>query len=1843
MKKNRMRIKSCLSFLFKGFSCQQQFWDLKKYLFLIALCALCYFNVLDANGNPASLSISTEKLMYLASEPVQISSQYEHTGDALILGGELKLQVKATAASKMWETWSDQVDFQVLTKWGIDTFNTPGKVTLLPISDDFNAGFLNTDRWIPYSQGAEKPEVVDGALRIYLPYDKLGHVPSSLVKFNGMFTGDFDVYTDYKITEPWYDGDNHPATLSVSVDNFNVYVNVWGSTPTYGSYFTNSPLESRPGAAMEGKLRVSRQGSTYRTYYWDENSWVLFKEYLNRPAGPAMFFLRTFGDHGNQESFYDNFTSQGKTYCSSGTFMLLCYRDDTGSWGDLSFLAEQPENTSVKFRTRTAGYYQNLSDGPWSGYITESGSAITSAPGKWIEIEVSLATTDPSVTPVLDSVTVSRGTDIGDVIWETVSSIDIYPGASFSLDFEFIPKSIDGNFQIGGKFQIEGVLSDAQGQILAAAFEDLYLFQGTEGLKIDTDDAPDSVSVFDGLTYSLLVVNAGEDIATDVVLTDQLPSSTLFVSAESTQGSCVEEDGIVTCSIGDLAPFSAARVNIKTVPIFVGSIQNTATLSATSSDPDTSDNEKIFTTIVNPLDGDYDISDSPFDLAVTQVSPVYSGNIDGSRLVFNGIGFDTSTSIAIIDADGVQHDPVSVDVESLMTLSATFDFSQIPPGRYDIKVYNTDHTQVIERGFEIIEAERPELETHLILPGSFGRHAVTTIYVEYKNKGNVPMPAPLLVLQSADPDGSDRPILTFDPANVIRNLRTSTMPSGAFHSARFLADGDDMDSPGFLMPGESGRMPIYYTGLLRPWDFSDREVEFKLKIITTAEEEPYDWDAAKEDYQPDHIPSEAWDIIFDTVAMDTGPTWGDFVAMLSENASFLHYHTGESVRDWQELFRFELLQAMGHGPLPVLDSRTDISVSAPGLPLAFHRAFSSSIAARHTDGPLGKGWSHSWQVDIFEEEEGDVILTQSGNRIRFEPSERGGYFSPPGIHLQLTQSEGAFVLTSHSGTVVYFREDGKLDYMEDLNGNQITADYADDQLSVLTHSCGSFLAFEYDGFGHISRISDQTGGRDVQYNYNGGQLSEVLDTSGRITIYDYFDQGAAAFAIETITDPAGLRQNFTYDANGRLDTVSYNDNAPVSLEYYIGRVSLTNEADNSVQKIYYDTRGQIIKSISPLLQVSTNEFDSVGNRVKTIGPDGHSIEFDYDKDGNPIEIIDPLGQSIRMDYGLFNRMTGITDPTDNEISYGYDSIGNLVSQVFPDGTSTSYVHDDTGSLIQQVDRNGKIIQYSRDNNGRVVSIQLNDGTGRAYEYDAQDRLVSVTDSAGTIFLEYTPADFLRRITYPEGRFVEYTYDSAGRKASMTDHSGHRLDYQYNPDGLLETIVENQTLTIAAYSYDEMLRLIQKTSGNGVCTIYEYDLAGRLERTTSYTGDGILLSDYVYAYDQMNRRVSMETIYGVWVYTYDTTGQLTKAVFAASDPDVEDREIVYTYDSVGNRVTESLNGQTTHYTADPMKQYVQAGSMTFEYDDTGNLVSKTNGTDTWIYTYNDENRLISNTGPDGSFEYRYNGLGFLSEVTENGTTTHFLTDPSGLGNIVSEYDDAGSLAARYNYGMGLISKNDNYYTFDGSGNVSEMTGPDSTVLNTYGYDPFGHAIINDESVENSFTFAGQFGVKQAGNDLLYMRNRFYSPSTGRFITEDPIGFAGGDISFYRYVLNDPVNLVDPDGLIGKFLFEQFISRSVTSISNAYLDIEPPGRRIISVGLGGVVGGAVTGAVFGTPVVGLGAVPTAIIGGVAGLSSGLIIQTTIEAAGLGQVFEDFTKEMQNNFFESFEGWTDSNPCE
>ena len=243
-------------------------------------------------------------------------------------------------------------------------------------------------------------------------------------------------------------------------------------------------------------------------------------------------------------------------------------------------------------------------------------------------------------------------------------------------------------------------------------------------------------------------------------------------------------------------------------------------------------------------------------------------------------------------------------------------------------------------------------------------------------------------------------------------------------------------------------------------------------------------------------------------------------------------------------------------------------------------------------------------------------------------------------------------------------------------------------------------------------------------------------------------------------------------------------------------------------------------------------------------------------------------------------------------------------------------------------------------------------------------------------------------------------------------------------------------------------------------------------------------------------------------------------------------IQYEYDAAGNRFAVTDNGVRTPYVTNDLNQYLQVGSDVRTYDTDGNL--KTDAADGATYAYDDENRLVSVVDASGSVQYEYDALGNRIAKVEGGVRTEYLPDPTGLTNVVAEYDASGNVIARYVHGgFGLVSRHDAggsvaFYDHDALGSTAALTGSDGSAVNTYSYLPFGEALTHSETVPNPFEYVGQFGVQRDGNGLDYMRARYYSSDDGRFINEDPIGVAGG-LNLYNYTRNSPTDSIDPLGL------------------------------------------------------------------------------------------------------------------
>ncbi len=162
-------------------------------------------------------------------------------------------------------------------------------------------------------------------------------------------------------------------------------------------------------------------------------------------------------------------------------------------------------------------------------------------------------------------------------------------------------------------------------------------------LSITKSDAADPVTVGDEVVYSITVSNAGPVDATGVIVTDDLPSSATFGSADPSQGSCARSGGTVTCDLGGLAAAANATITLTVTADQVGTITNTATVSGDQEDPNIGNDSATEETTVLGV---------PADLSITKFAQAdfvaLGGDIVYTITVLNG-GPSDATGVEVTD------------------------------------------------------------------------------------------------------------------------------------------------------------------------------------------------------------------------------------------------------------------------------------------------------------------------------------------------------------------------------------------------------------------------------------------------------------------------------------------------------------------------------------------------------------------------------------------------------------------------------------------------------------------------------------------------------------------------------------------------------------------------------------------------------------------------------------------------------------------------------------------------------------------------------------------------------------------------------------------------------------------------------------------------------------------------------------------------------------------------------------------------------------------------------------------------------------------------------------------
>lgn len=662
--------------------------------------------------------------------------------------------------------------------------------------------------------------------------------------------------------------------------------------------------------------------------------------------------------------------------------------------------------------------------------------------------------------------------------------------------------------------------------------------------------------------------------------------------------------------------------------------------------------------------------------------------------------------------------------------------------------------------------------------------------------------------------------------------------------------------------------------------------------------------------------------------------------------------------------------------------------------------------------------------------------------------------------------------------------------------------------------------------------------RIFNYEYDLlGNNTAVISPSGAVTKNEFDCFGNA---IRTIL-PDKTENVFTFDFNGNITSETNGAGETVYYTYDgLSRLIRTESSDGervSVERAYYDFRGNRTKTLDANNNKTLYSYNERGflDTVKQFenATDGQEIAYTYDGEGNITKMtIGAIGGKKKHIYkyklDLYGRMISETDPENNVATYEYDTEGNLISLRNKNGITTSYIYDGLGRVLKQTNSESGTISFNYNDFDEVTKITdgkmsvvnkynsfgevietIRNSSSETYTYDNEGRVTTHTvkdNDMGEVKTSYTYDILGRTTSIITGAGTEnITYDDAGRiKKKTIDSLGTEKLYSYYKNGLLKSV--------NTYRNEQLINTENS----------EYDLSGNktLEET-----DGNVKR---YVYDGLNRLKSfIENNGDQTEYEFDSFGNISKE-YTLTSGDIKTK--YYHYDNANRLILMYDDKSSQEYT------YDAEGNMLTKVSDAGGRVTTSN------YVYDGYNRLSEFYSQNTEAQYSYNPEGLRESKTVNGNTTRFLY--SG-GNIIGEL--MGDDYYIYHRGTELIG----YTSFSGKtaayqqnshGNVTKLLDYNGTELKTYNYNAYGkeqaftanpegsQTILyqwknETDSTHNPFRYCGEYVDAETG--LIYLRNRYYDASVGRFITEDPIK---SGTNWYVYCDGNPVMFSDPWGLV-----------------------------------------------------------------------------------------------------------------
>lgn len=506
-------------------------------------------------------------------------------------------------------------------------------------------------------------------------------------------------------------------------------------------------------------------------------------------------------------------------------------------------------------------------------------------------------------------------------------------------------------------------------------------------------------------------------------------------------------------------------------------------------------------------------------------------------------------------------------------------------------------------------------------------------------------------------------------------------------------------------------------------------------------------------------------------------------------------------------------------------------------------------------------------------------------------------------------------------------------------------------------------------------------------------------------------------------------------------------------------------------------------------------------------------------------------------YNARGQLIQVTQGQQTRI-YQYDDLGRLTSSAIPEtgNAATAFTYKDFGAVYQLTDPRGLVTTYSYDTLNRLKQTTYSDQTPAVtYTYGGASaanfgagRLTQIADGSGTKTFQYDSmgrstqigrmiggnpyttqygysAGQLSTITYPSGRTVAITPDAIGRLGSIGSNGSNLLTVGgYNAAGEVTNLAYGDGME-ETYGYNDQLQLHTLVAGStttpSLNLTYDYGSGdnGQIHGIT----DGITASRSTsYVYDELGR-----------LKTAQTTDLVSSGTW----------KLGFKYDRYGNRLSQIAQGGTAsmplnEVAADPTTNRI----VGFQYDAAGNMTND----GLHNYSYDGENRLTTVDGGSQTFVYDSSGM-----RVKKSTTVYIYEG----GHVIAEYPNgapANSPTVEYVGGFASFSGGVTTYFYQDHLSNRFLANSSGTVTGTLSQFPFGE--LTSGSASTKWAFAN-YERDNAGGDsgLDYAYGRFYSSRLGRFMSMDPLSGSVTNpqsLNRYTYALDDPVNLMDPSGMM-----------------------------------------------------------------------------------------------------------------